>query len=492
MTGWYPVAGSLVGTERVGMSAEGKPHIMSIRRGAGAIGSTRSWVGRREGCARVALRSLRWERLIVCVALPRVAWAAHGDGQGGFGPLLFALGVLVVVAKVGGLLAERWRQPPVLGELLVGVVLGNVLPLVLGGHAPDVVRADPALLFLAEVGVLILLFDVGLEADVRALVRVGPSAFLVAVIGVVVPIVLGWAVAAWLFPASHSLVHLFIGATLSATSVGITARVLKDLQVTQRPESQVILGAAIVDDVLGLVVLAVVVGMVSAATESGASPSIVAVGGMTLRAVLFLVLAVGLGQFLTGPLIRLAGRSGHPEIMLVIGLGLCFTLAFAAELVGLADIIGAFAAGLMLDPYGMGIRAREDHATLAELLHPLSSLFVPLFFVVMGARVQLGSLASPLALGFGVALTICALLSKLACAAGVIGRHIDRLTVAIGMMPRGEVGLIFAGIGTRITLESAPILSESQFSAIVMMVLASTLVAPIGLRWAFQRRRRGT
>lgn len=430
--------------------------------------------------------------LVLGAALPAVVWAAGESGHGSFGPLLFALGVLVVLAKAGGLLAERWGQPSVLGELLVGIALGNLLPLVAGDQGPALVRSDPALQFLAEVGVLILLFDVGLEADLRALVRVGPSSFLVALIGVAVPIALGWGAAAWLFPDADALVHVFIGATLSATSVGITARVLKDLGVTQSRESQVILGAAILDDVLGLVVLAVVAGMVSVANEGGTGPSVLAVAGILLRAVLFLGIAVGVGRLFTSSIVRLAGRTGHPEIMLVIGLGLCFTMAFAAELVGLADIIGAFAAGLLLDPYGTGVRAREDHATLGELLHPLSSLFVPLFFILMGAKVHLESLASPMALGFGGILIVCALVGKLACAFGVIGRGIDRLTVAIGMIPRGEVGLIFAGIGARITLGSGPILSQSHFSAVVLMVLVSTLVAPIGLRWAFHRLARGT
>jgi Kef-type K+ transport system membrane component KefB len=157
----------------------------------------------------------------------------------------------------------------------------------------------------------------------------------------------------------------------------------------------------------------------------------------------------------------------------------------------LAGIIGAFAAGLMLDPYGKGVRVREEKATLSELLHPLSSLFVPLFFVLIGIQVHLGSLASPVVFGFGIVLTICALVGKLACALGVVGRGVNRLAVAIGMIPRGEVGLIFAGIGTSLTIGGEPVLSQGVFSAVVMMVLVTTLVAPFGLRWAFERRGSG-
>jgi Kef-type K+ transport system membrane component KefB len=417
------------------------------------------------------------------------AWAAAGDAHAKFGPALFALGALVLAAKLGGVLAERWRQPPVLGELLIGIAVGNLLGPLIGEGGTQLVRSSPALLFLAEVGVLILLFDVGLEADLRALLRVGPSAMLVAMIGVVIPIVLGWAAAARMFPSSTTAAHLFIGATLSATSVGITARVLKDLGATQGREGQVILGAALVDDILGLVVLAVVVGM---ASDGAAGPSealwLTAVR-ITACAMLFLAVTAGFGPFLSPRLLRLVARSGHPEIMLVLGLAVCFAMAFAAELLGLAGIVGAFAAGLMLDPYGQGVRARPEDKPLAELLHPLSTLFVPLFFVLMGAKVDLTSLTHPSAFTFGAVLIACAVVGKLACAAGVVGRGMSRLTVAVGMIPRGEVGLIFASVGLRLRSGGEPVLSGAQFSAVVLMVLVTTLIAPIALRWLFARRR---
>jgi Kef-type K+ transport system membrane component KefB len=397
------------------------------------------------------------------------------------------LAVLVLAAKLGGFLAERWRQPPVLGELLIGNGLGNLLPLELGGGGLAFVRGDPTLAFLGQIGVLILLFDVGLEADLRALARVGPSSLLVAAIGVVVPIALGWGVAAWLLPGSPPLVHLFVGATLSATSVGITARVLKDLAVTQTREGQIILGAAILDDVLGLMVLAVMAGAVNAAAGGGPPLSVVAITAILVKAALFLAVTVGLGHFLSGPTVRLAARTGHPETMLVFGLALCFLLAYLAEVVGLADIIGAFAAGLMLDPYGQGVRTRAEDATLAELLHPLSSLFVPLFFVLMGVQVHVGSIASSEMLLFAAALNLAAVVGKLVCGLGVVTRGVRRLAVGIGMVPRGEVGLIFAGLGTALTLDRQPLLSPAVFSAVVLMVLVTTLVAPVGLRWVFNR-----
>jgi Kef-type K+ transport system membrane component KefB len=309
----------------------------------------------------------------------------------------------------------------------------------------------------------------------------------VALIGIVAPFLLGWGAAAWLMPDSPTVAHVFVGATLSATSVGITARVLKDLGVIQSREAQIILGAAVMDDILALVVLAVVSGAVAAATTGGPHLSLLVVGGIIGRAFLFLGITVGLGRLLSSPIVRLAAWTGQPGILLVFGLALCFILAFVAELIGLAGIIGAFAAGLMLDPFGEGIRTSSEEESLSGLLHPLSSLFVPLFFVLMGIKVDLGSLASPAILILGAALVLCGIAGKLACALGVIERRINRLAVAIGMIPRGEVGLIFAGIGSSLTLQGRPVLSQGAFAAIVLMVLVTTLLAPIGLRWAFRR-----
>ena len=424
---------------------------------------------------------------ILLLGIPAVAWAATAGDQSGSGPILFGLAALVVAAKIGGLLVERLGQPAVLGELLVGIGLGNLLPPLFGSTGIAFVRSDPTLLVLAEMGVLILLFDVGLEADLRALVRVGWSSLAVALIGIAAPLLLGWGAARWLLPDSPTLTHIFVGATLSATSVGITARVLRDLGVTQRREGQIILGAAVIDDVLGLVVLAVVSGAVAAEATGGPGLSVLAVGGILTRAIVFLGVTVGLGHLLSGPIIRLAARTGQHGILLVFGLALCFTLAFAAELVGLADIIGGFAAGLMLDPFGQGVRTRQEEATLSELMHPLSSLFVPLFFVLMGIKVSLGSLGSPSILLLGAALILCAIAGKLVCALGVVGRGVNRLAVGIGMIPRGEVGLIFAGIGAGLRLRGEPVLTQGIFSAIVLMVLVTTLLAPVGLRWAFRR-----
>ena len=426
--------------------------------------------------------------LALALILPGTGEAAAGAGHSPFGPLLFSIAVLVLAAKAGGLLAERLGQPPVLGELLAGIGLANLAFLVPGMQAFGETSGDPTLAFLAQVGVLILLFDVGLETDLRALARVGPSAALVAVIGVAAPIALGWAASAWLRPEQPMLVHLFVGATLSATSVGITARVLKDLGVTQEREGQIILGAAILDDVLGLIVLAVVGGMAAAAAAGGAGVSVGDVAWIAIRAALFLGAAGVLGHFLAAPIVRLAARTGHPDETLLVGaLALCFTLAFVAERIGLADIIGAFAAGIFLDPQGQGVRSRETAPTLNRLLHSLSSLFVPLFFVLMGMQVHVRTLATGPVLGLAAVLIAVAVVSKLVCGFGVLIPGVNRLAVGLGMLPRGEVGLIFAGIGAGLMLDGQPVLSPSLFSAIVLVVLVTTLLAPAGLRVVFAR-----
>ncbi len=424
---------------------------------------------------------------MLVLAFPRVVGAAGPGEAAHFGPILFGLAVLVVVAKIGGVLAQRVRQPAVLGELLAGVAIGNLLPFSFGSAGIAFVRSEPTLLFLAQLGVLILLFDVGLEADLRAMIRAGWPSMLVAVVGIIAPLLLGWGAMAWLMPGSPTLVHLFVGATLSATSVGITARVLKDLGVSQRREGQIILGAAVVDDILGVVVLAAISGAVVGTATGGRGISAVAIAGLLVRAVAFLVVTLWFGGLCSGPLVRLAARTGQPGMLLVVGLALCFTLAYAAELASLPEIVGAFAAGLFLDPYGQGVRTGAEEASLSELIYPFSAFFVPLFFVLMGIQVHLGSLSRARTLLLAGALVLCAVIGKLACAVGAPGRGLNRAAIGIGMVPRGEVGLIFAGIGANLTLQGQPVLAQEVFSAIVLVVLVTTLLAPIGLRWAFAR-----
>lgn len=424
--------------------------------------------------------------ILLLVGLPGAAFAAGGGDRGPVGPILFGLALLVIAAKAGGRLAERMGQPSVLGELLAGIALGNLLPLVLWRSGVAFVRTEPTILVLAEIGILILLFDVGLETDLRALLRVGWPALFVAVIGIAAPFALGYGISHWLTPGSPALAHAFVGATLTATSIGITARVLKDLGVMQRREAQIVLGAAIIDDILGLVVLAVVTGAVGAAATGGSGVSFGAVAWILVSAILFLGIAAVAGIYLVPLLMRSASRWAGSEVLLALNLSLCFILAYLAELIGLADIIGAFAAGIMLDPFGKGVRVGDRDVTLAEFIHPVAAVFTPLFFVLMGIKVDVGSLLSSRVLLLGAGLVLAALIGKLVSGFVLSPRQGSRLAVGIGMVPRGEVGLIFAGIGVGLKLQGQPILSPGAFSAIVLMVLVTTVVAPIGLRWAFR------
>lgn len=431
--------------------------------------------------------AITWGAILILIAgLPDAAYAAGGGDHGAVGPILFGLALLVIAAKSGGRLAERMGQPSVLGELLVGIALGNLLPLVLWGGGIAFVRTEPTIQVLAQIGILILLFDVGLETDLRALSRVGWPALFVAVVGIAAPFALGYAISHWLTPESPALAHAFVGAALTATSIGITARVLKDLGVMQHREAQIILGAAVIDDILGLVVLAVVTGAVGAAATGGPGVSFGAIAWILVSAILFLGITAAVGIRLLPRLIRSVSGWAGAEVLLALNLSLCFILAYLAEVIGLADIIGAFAAGIMLDPFGKGVRVGERDVTLAEFIHPVAAVCTPLFFVLMGIKVDVGSLLSSRVLLLGAGLILAALLGKLACGLVLGKRQGNRLAVGIGMVPRGEVGLIFAGIGAGLSLNGEPVLSLGAFSAIVLMVLVTTVVAPIGLRWAFR------
>jgi Kef-type K+ transport system membrane component KefB len=277
------------------------------------------------------------------------------------------------------------------------------------------------------------------------------------------------------------MVPIFIGATLCATSVGITARVLQDAGATQSRSGRTILGAAVLDDTMGLIILAIVVGLITTGTGDVWAEA----AKVTGQAVAFLATGLTLGLLLSKPLYRLSAKLQIGGMLLTVSLVLCFAFSYGAHLAGLAPIVGAFAAGLILEPQHQTFfsEAKTESRSLEDLLHPLSSLFVPLFFVQTGARVQLEALLSPEALLLGLALTAAAILGKLACALGVIDPKIDRWTVALGMIPRGEVGLIFAGIGAGLSVNGTPVINPDLYSGIIVMVILTTLLAPLILSW---------
>ncbi|MEO8075983.1 MAG: cation:proton antiporter [Acidobacteriota bacterium] len=424
-----------------------------------------------------------------CVLLLESRAFAAGTESGPADPiasLVLALALILVAAKVGAHFAVRIGQPPVLGELLAGVVLGNLT--LVGYSGLDGLKTDAAVDMLSRLGIILLLFQVALESTVGQMLKVGLSACVVATLGVIGPFLLGWGVGAWLLPDATVYAHIFLGAALTATSVGITARVLKDLGQSQSDEARIILGAAVIDDVQGLIILAVVTGIIAAA-NSGAALSYQAIGFVVGKATVFLVGSLVLGVYLSPRLFLLASKLEARGVLLAFGLAFCFLQAWLASAIGLAPIVGAFAAGLVLeDLHYQDFVSRGEH-TLDQLVEPIASFLVPVFFVVMGARTDLHAFAQPGVLGLAAALTAAAIAGKQLCALGVVGKGVDRLSVGVGMIPRGEVGLIFANIGLTLMVGGRPVIDQSVFAAVVVMVITTTVITPPALKWSFGRSR---
>ena len=414
-------------------------------------------------------------------------------GSGGHGldtAVLIGIAIILVAAKLGGELFERIRQPAVLGELFAGIVLGNLVMFGFNGAEP--LKTNETVAALAELGVIILLFEVGLESDLREMIEVGWSSLLVAVLGVIAPFFLGWAVSAYFIPDEAQLVHIFIGATLCATSVGITARVFKDLGKLATREARIILGAAVIDDVLGLLILAVVAGAIKAAGTGGVL-SMLDVAAIALKSFAFLIGAIAIGHLFMPRLLRGAGRFETRGVLLTLAISFCLVLSWAAAKVGLAPIVGAFAAGLILDEVHYQPADGRKKRDLHDLLQPVSTVLVPIFFVLMGLKVDLRLFARVDILGFAFALTLAAIIGKQICAFGVVERGINRLAVGLGMIPRGEVGLIFAGIGATLMLPTTngviePVIGPATFGAVVIMVIITTLITPLALKWSLGRK----
>jgi Kef-type K+ transport system membrane component KefB len=422
---------------------------------------------------------MRSKLLIALLTLPALAAASNGHDAPELG-LALSLAVLLLLAKVGGELAVRLDQPAVLGELLMGILLGNLaLPLF------DQMRHDANLDMLARLGVLVLLFEVGLESTVGQFLKVGWASLKVAVLGVLAPFALGWGVGALLLPEASVFVHVFLGAALCATSVGITARVLGDLKASKTDESRIILGAAVIDDVLGLLVLAVVSGIIAAAGD-GSSLAVTDFLPLVVKALAFLVISMALGVRLAPGVFAEAAKLKVPGVQLALGLVFCFGMSWAAGAIGLAPMVGAFTAGLILEEAHYERFVAKGDAHLHRYIHPISAFLVPIFFMMMGLHTDLSALAQPGIFGLALALTLVAVLGKLVAGLGA-PQGSDRLSIGLGMVPRGEVGLIFANVGLGLSLGGAPIISPQLYAAIVTMVVLTTMATPPALRWSLRR-----
>jgi Kef-type K+ transport system membrane component KefB len=440
-------------------------------------------------------RNLIWLAFIIFFGFTAIAQASGGEsGEVSHGPgiVLLWIAIILIAAKTSSLI-EKIGQPSVLGELIIGVILGNLA--LVGIHALEPMKHNEIISFLSQFGVIILLFMTGLESNVKEMTKVGVKALMVAVVGVILPFVAGYLVGPLLLPGLSTNAYLFLGATLTATSVGITARVFKDLKYN-KSESKIVLGAAVFDDVLGLIILAVVSAIVTIG-----SVSVGEVGMIVFKAVAFLIGSIFIGQWLAPVLGKGLSRI-HTGVAMKFTLAIVFALllSYLAELIGLAPIIGAFAAGLILDPVHFKyfkdhhmvedikkitadyngqlkdkldpIMAKHSHRHIEDLIEPVGNLMIPIFFVMTGMVVDLQTLFNPKNLLVAIGLTIIAIIGKVV-AGFVAGKENNKWIIGFGMVPRGEVGLIFAVIG-----KGLGVVTDSVYSVIVIMVILTTLVTP--------------
>jgi Kef-type K+ transport system membrane component KefB len=390
--------------------------------------------------------------------------------------LALAIAIILAVARIGGEIATRLRQPAVLGELLAGILLGCLpVPILVA------IRSDVYVEMLAQLGVIVLLFEVGLESTLREVLEVGIASARIAVIGTSATLVAGVG-AAWLvLPHGGTLVHLFLGGAITATSIGIGARVLKDSGASRSREAHAILGAAVIDDVLGLVLLAILAGA-AVHGASGGSVTVTGIAWLVAKTLLFLVGAAVLGRSLSGQLFRATSRLRTSGALIATGLSFCFVLSWMASAAGLAPIVGAFTAGLILEPSHSARFVARGEASLSERMEPISAWLVPIFFVLIGMRADFGALAQDGAPVLLIVLVLAAVVGKLSCALGAPAGS-DRIAIAFGMMPRGEVSLVFASVGL-----STGLLSSALYSALVTTVVITTLITPAPLRWRLALR----
>lgn len=377
--------------------------------------------------------------------------AAAGEA-GAFEHLLIVLVAIIAATKLFGEIAQRIGQPAVLGELLAGVVLGGSA---LGLLDPN----DAVVHALAELGVLILLFQIGLHTDLRSLAKVGSTALFAGVVGVVLPFVGGIAVSRMMGVAL--MPSIVIGAALTATSIGISARVLSDLGQLKTPEGQVVIGAAVFDDVVGLIILSIVASMVA-----GTDVTFLSVARTTVFAVGFVVIALALGSIAIPPLFRVVERVRVTGALGIIALGFALLLAWLATKEGSAMIIGAFAAGLILHPTPQ--RKEIEHSATQ-----IGFFFVPIFFASVGAAVDVPSLLTREALMVGSLLIVVGVAGKMIAGFAPWWFKGNKLLVGVALVPRGEVGLIFAKLGLL-----AGVLTNELFGALMLMVVVTTFVTP--------------
>jgi len=413
--------------------------------------------------------------------------------------VLLSLVIIYFASKLGGEVCSRINLPPVLGELVGGVLVGisafhllvfpessaagdSLIMSILqstAGLPPEATQSvfnaqSEVISLLSELGVIILLFEIGLESDLKELIRVGPIAAVVAVVGVVAPFVAGTVGLIYIFN-TPVVPAVFAGAALTATSIGITAKVLAELGQLSSEEGQIIIGAAVLDDILGIVVLAVVASLVK--TGEIQINNIIY---LVISAAVFLIGSILIGRLISPLIVGLVNEMKTRGQVLLTGLVFAFILSYIATVINLEGILGAFAAGLIL-------AETEKRKELEEQIVPVADFFVPIFFVCVGAKTDLSVLNPTVpsnreGLIIATFLILVAILGKVITGFTVFGNpELNKLAIGVGMIPRGEVGLVFAGVGS-----ASGALSEATEAAIIVMVIATTFVAPPLLRLVFQ------
>jgi len=447
----------------------------------------------------------------------------HGDP---IAPVILGVTSILFFAVIGRFLARKFDQPTVVGELLMGILVGNIawylgvdlitvlregprvfevvsqtlagaqcvdvataifgaekgqeiVRIVTGPLGGQVIQVAQTVDVFSRYGVIFLLFMVGLETDLDELRSAGGESVRVALIGVVLPVALGFAAVELMRPELTFSSNLFVAATLGATSIGITANVLTEMGRAQSKEGHIILGAAVCDDILGLIILAVVSGIVvSGSVDLAEVVTVIAVSS------LFLAGAVALGPAIVRLAANILGRLDIVEAKMFTSYLFVMVLAWAANLAGLATIIGAFAAGIILSDryFHEHDQGNGKFVSIRELIMPLEVILMPLFFILMGIQVKLESFLSWPVIIVAAGLLVAAVIGKLASGLGA-QKTTNRLAIGIGIMPRGEVGLVFAAIG-----RTLGVIDDAIFSAIVLMVMVTTLMAPPLLKAAVARQ----
>jgi len=390
--------------------------------------------------------------------------------------ILFFIALMLVSARLFSEVARRFNIPTIIGELAAGIVLG---PTLLGWIEPNEV-----LRLLAEIGIILLLFEVGLETDIEKLIKAGPQAVTLALAGFVLPFLLGFCVTYYLFNLSF-IISLFVGGTLTATSIGVTVRILSSLGRHRSIEGQIVLGAAVIDDVLGVLLLAILYEFVTIGTVSAANA-----GSVILFVVLFFILAPVFAKIVSLQIKRYQDLTNTPGFIPVMLVALVLLMASFAHQIGAPELLGGFAAGIALSrrfifPFAVALKADEDFTRrIGNEMRPIIQLFTPLFFVMVGLSLDLSVIdwSSVFIWSFSLSLVAVAIFGKLMAGWLLPASFHRRTVIGMAMVPRGEVGLIFAELG-----RTAGILVDEVFAGLIIVIAYTTLLAPFWIKWYYSR-----